>query len=280
MSVDISIITPSYNMLRYLKKCSASILDQNVSSEHIVVDAVSNDGTIEWLKDNDRVFSIIEKDNGMYEAINKGIKKARGKYIGYLNCDEQYLVGTLEKAMECFEKYPNIDVIFGNKLNVYPDGRLNSYKKAIRLRKYYVLASNLYIPSCAVFFRNRIFEQGNYFDTNYKSCGDAEFLVRLLQNGFKFLHINQYMSTFTISGFNLSQRNGVDDERKLFVSKYTNMPASFLMMVNWIKYFEKIISGSYFQRFPLEYSIYIDENVIKRKKCKANKGSFKTKWNL
>ena len=278
MSIDISIVTPSYNMLSYLKKCSASILDQNVSSEHIVVDAVSTDGTIEWLKDNDRVFSIIEKDNGMYEAINKGIKKATGKYIGYLNCDEQYLVGTLEKAMECFEKYPNIDVIFGNKLNIYPDGMLNSYKKAIRLRKYYVLASNLYIPSCTVFFRNRIFEQENYFDTNYKSCGDAEFLVRLLQNGFKFLHINQYMSTFTISGFNLSQRNGVDDERKLFVSKHTNMPASFLMMVNWIKCFEKIISGSYFQRFPLEYAIYTDENVIKRKKYKANKGSFKTKW--
>ena len=280
MRIDFSIITPSYNMLNYLKRCSASVVDQNVSLEHIVVDAVSTDGTIEWLKRNGKIISIIEKDNGMYEAINKGIKKSRGKYIGYLNCDEQYLLGTLETAKEHFERYPGIDIVFGNKLNVYPDGRLNSYKKTIRLRKYYVLASNLYIPSCTVFFRNKIFKQGYYFDTKYKSCGDAEFLVRLSQNGLKFLHINRFMSVFTISGHNLSQREEVLHERKRFVDKYTKLPPLFLKVFNWLKYCEKLVSGAYFQRFPIEYSIYTDDNTDDRKDYKFAKGSFRTKWAL
>lgn len=280
MCINFSIITASHNMLDYLKRCSASIADQNVSLEHIVVDAVSTDGTGDWLNRNERVISIVEKDNGMYEAINKGIKKSRGKYIGYLNCDEQYLPGTIETVIEHFEKYPNVDVVFGNKFNVYPDGSLNSYKKAIRLRKYYVLASNLYIPSCAVFFRDRIFKEGYYFNTEYKSCGDAEFLVRLLKNGFKFLHINKFISVFTISGHNLSQREEVLHERKRFVGQYTKLPPLFLKIFDYFKYCEKLISGAYFLRFPIEYSIYAGDNVDFRKKFNITEGTFKTKWKI
>ena len=280
MCIDFSIITPSYNMLDNLKMCSASIADQNTLLEHIVVDAVSTDGTIEWLKRNEKLIGIVEKDNGMYEAINKGIKRSKGKYIGYLNCDEQYLSGTLKTVKGYFEKYPDIDVVFGNKLNVYPDGSLNSYKKAITLRKYYVLASNLYIPSCAVFFRDRIFKDGYYFNTEYKSCGDAEFLVRLSQNGFKFLHVNKFMSVFTISGHNLSQREEVLHERKRFVAKYSKLPPLFLKVFNSLKYCEKLVSGAYFQRFPIKYSIYTGDSINVRKSFKITEGTFKTKWNI
>lgn len=278
MTPDISIITPSYNMLDYLKKCSASIHDQAVSLEHIVVDALSKDGTIDWLKKNEKIISIVEKDNGMYNAINKGIKKARGKYIAYLNCDEQYLPGTLKLVTEYFEMHSEVDVLFGDKLNINPDGSLNSYKKTIKLRKYYVLASNLYVPSCAVFFRNSVFKKGHYFDESFKSCGDAEFLIRLLHNQFNFGHLKKYLATFAISGFNLSQNSSVFSERKEFISKYTQLPPFYLKLFEIIKFIEKLLSGAYCQKFPLEYSIFVNKNLKNRKHFKVYKGSSKTKW--
>jgi glycosyltransferase involved in cell wall biosynthesis len=96
-NIDISIVTPSYNMLDYLKRCHASIADQEkVSFEHLVIDGASKDGTPEWLRENPDIVSLSEPDNGMYDAINKGFRLAKGRILAYLNCDEQYLPGTLK----------------------------------------------------------------------------------------------------------------------------------------------------------------------------------------
>src|SRR5437660_9009586 len=93
---SISVITPSLNMLPYLKRCCASLADQEGASwEHIVVDGESTDGTVEWLRSQPHVASIIGKDQGMYDAINKGLAACTGDIVAYLSCDEQYLPGTL-----------------------------------------------------------------------------------------------------------------------------------------------------------------------------------------
>lgn len=273
----ISIITPHLNMLDYLKKCHASIMDQGVNAEHIVVDGGSTDGSINWLKENTNITSIIGKDNGMYDAINKGIKKSTQNIVGYLNSDEQYLPGTLKIVLDYFKNHPEVDILFGDKININSDGSFNSFKKSFRMDKYYVLSSNLYIPSCSLFFRKEIFNQGYYFNDSYKSCGDAEFLVRLKANNFSFAHIKQYIGAFTIRESNLSQSLSSKEERKLFVKKYSNLSKLFLYLVLIIKYLEKLIVGAFYQKFPLEYSIYTD-SLSKRKKFIVKKGSHKTQW--
>ena len=135
--LDISIITPSYNMLPYLKCCAASIADQKgVCVDHIVIDANSIDGTQEWLAGQSKIRFISELDNGMYDAINKGLKYAKGDILAYLNCDEQYLPGTLAFVMEYFVSHPDVDVLFGDFLVVNSDGSLVSYRKAFQPRWY------------------------------------------------------------------------------------------------------------------------------------------------
>ena len=130
MAYDFSIITPSFNMLKYLKLCHASIADQmDGSLEHIVIDADSGDGTIEWLKQQKNILWISEKDKGMYDAINKGLKKARGEIVAYLNCDEQYLPGTLEFVKKYFDTHPDVDVLFGDFYVVNSDGTLESWRR-------------------------------------------------------------------------------------------------------------------------------------------------------
>src|SRR6202789_4552954 len=110
--MKVSIITPSYRNSEWLKLCIASVADQQgVEIEHIVQDSCSDDGTQNWLPGDKRVKAYIEKDAGMYDAVNKGFRRATGDILAYLNCDEQYLPGGLKAIHNFFEAHPNIEVV-------------------------------------------------------------------------------------------------------------------------------------------------------------------------
>ena len=97
-----TIVTPSFNMLSYLKLCHRSIADQEVDCEHVVIDGGSADGTADWLDRHPNIISISEPDDGMYDAVNKGFALAKGEILAYLNCDEQYLPGALKSSWRLF----------------------------------------------------------------------------------------------------------------------------------------------------------------------------------
>lgn len=274
-----SIVTPSYNMLSYLKLCIPSVQSQGVPFEHIVVDGLSKDGTIEYLQANGSITSIIGKDKGMYDAINKGFQAAKGEIIGHLNCDEQYLEGTLLKVKEFFDKHPDVDILYGDMLTVYPDGTLNAFKKSLPFRPHYVLASILYVATCTVFYRRRVIEKGFLFDISYRSCGDVEYMIRLKQNEFKFHHYKDYFSIFTVTGKNLSQNPISVGENKQIIEKYARVKPPFLKVFKVLKNVEKMLRGGYRQKFPLQYSLYTTESPLQRKHFTALKGSHKTTWN-
>jgi len=274
--MTLSIITPSYNMLEYLKRCHASIVDQaNVSLEHIIVDNNSTDGTVEWLKEQN-IKCIIENDNGMYDAVNKGINIASGDIIAYLNCDEQYLPGALETVKKVFENNSDVDFVHGNMLTVNSDGTLNAFKKSHKLRKNFILGTSLYAYSCATFFRKKIFDLEYLFSSEYKSIGDEEFVLRLLDNGFKSKYVNEYLSVFFLTGSNLSQYSISGLERaelkkQLLFKTYKRRYYLFLKIIS------KVFYKSYFQKFPLIYSIYLN-STSKRTMLEAIKGSSRSKW--
>src|SRR5258708_5193184 len=79
--------TPSFRNSQWLKLCVASVADQGVELEHIVQDAGSDDGTLDWLPRDPRVKPFVESDQGMYDAINRGLRRANGEILSYLNCD-------------------------------------------------------------------------------------------------------------------------------------------------------------------------------------------------
>src|SRR5688572_28783022 len=94
-----SVITPSFRSSEWLKLCIASVADQeDVTVEHIVQDAGSDDGTLDWLLKEPRVAAFVEKDSGMYDAVNRGLRRAKGEFVAYLNADEQYLPGGLKEV--------------------------------------------------------------------------------------------------------------------------------------------------------------------------------------
>src|SRR5260370_32724135 len=109
-----SIITPSYRSSAWLKLCIASVADQGVEAEHIIQDAGSDDGTLDWLTGDRRVKAFVEKDQGMYDAINRGLRRAGGDILAYLNCDEQYLPRALQAVRRLFPPHPACQTVFGD----------------------------------------------------------------------------------------------------------------------------------------------------------------------
>ena len=110
----ISIITPSLNRAQYIREAIQSVLDQNYPNvEHIIIDAASTDGTMEILREYSHLRVVSEPDQGMYDAINKGIRMAQGEIIGLLNTDDLYALGCFETASNAFRRNPESQAVVG-----------------------------------------------------------------------------------------------------------------------------------------------------------------------
>ena len=285
--MDISIITPSYNMLSYLQRARASVADQGqVSVEHIVADGGSNDGTAEWLQahaepfpegenasSNKSVFRYFSgKDNGMYDALNKGFDKASGDIVAWLNCDEQYLEGTLTFVRDWFKAHPETDILFGGALLVDPEGQLLAARKAYPARELFVSTSHLYNLSCAMFFRRRIWQNGLRFDTSYRNLGDHDLVLRALKQGCRSAAVPDLLSVFSFTGSNLSWTEGAKQEAERLKKEAPWAVRMLRLPLNVLRLSEKFIRGGYAQG-PIAYAVYTPGNLDVRKRFAVKKPS-------
>lgn len=253
---NISIITPSFRSSQWLRLCIASVADQGLPVEHIVQDAGSDDGTLEWLPRDPRVHAFVEKDNGMYDAINRGLRRAHGDVLAYLNCDEQYLPGALAAVSRFFEQHPQVDMVFGDIVLVNEQGDYLSHRKVQTPLKYHTWTCHLSTLSCATFFRRKlIFEGGFFFDTRWRDSGDAEWMVRLLQAGVPMATLGQFTSAFTLTGANMSAApNARRENRQLARSAPRWVQALRPGLVGHHR-LRRWLGGMYSQR-PFSYDLY------------------------
>ncbi len=120
-TITISIVTPSYRQPAWLRLCAASVADQQapgLAVEHIVQDSLSGPEVDEVMGHFPSARYISEKDQGMYDAINRGWDKAHGDILAWLNCDEQYLPGALATVADYFRTHPGVDVLFADAIIV------------------------------------------------------------------------------------------------------------------------------------------------------------------
>ena len=270
----ISVITPSYNQLSFLKRCCASVADQSVHCEHIIIDGGSTDGTIEWLGQQNRVRWISEPDHGMYDAINKGFAMARGGIVAYLNCDEQYLPESLVDIEIAFACHPGVDIVYGNALLIRPDGMLAAFRKSYPLRWCYVVTSHLYVLSCTTFFRKTLLSKCGGYDISWRDVGDADLILRALRGGACTLQISRYLSVFTICKENRSAGSLAKAERRQLTCRAPIWVRALSPIINLFRFFEKAMSGAFWQSWPLHYKVYVG-SLRERTQMSANKVSFR-----
>ncbi len=263
-------------MLPYLKRCAASVGDQGVNVEHVIMDGGSSDGTPGWLVGNPHVKGFSEKDNGMYHALNKAIGRSTAEIVGHLNCDEQYLPGTLQRVLNFFKSNPDVDFIAGDFLIVDKDGGFLAYRKSFHPRWPYFFSNYLYTNTCTLFYRRKIFEQLK-FDESFRSIADVIFLYDVIQSGFKGAHVPGYSAAFTYSGANLSLSPVSEIEKKRHGGSLPLWfrilkPVFFLLF-----YLEKLIHGNYSQGV-LEYELFTGDSPQARKVFRVPRPTFRIRF--
>lgn len=213
-----SIITPSFRSSQWLKLCIASVADQGVALEHVVQDAGSDDGTLEWLPTDSRVRAYVEQDRGMYDAVNRGYRRANGEILAYLNCDEQYLPGTLAKVLAFFEHHLEVDVLFGDCIVVNADGTYFCERRSLTPQLLHTwTASNLAFLTAVTFLRRRVLEQHSlWLNPDYRDAGDQDWTLRLVRSGLQLAVLPEFLSVFTETGANMNLGANATRERREF----------------------------------------------------------------
>ena len=247
--LKVSVVTPSYRQLPWLKLCVASIADQRgVEVEHIIQDAQSGPELEQWVRENTTARLYVESDSGMYDAINRGFQRATGDIVCWLNCDEQYTEDALAKVANYFEAHPEIDVLSADALLIGNTGKLLSYRMTVFPEARHIQLAHLNLLSCATFVRRSVLEKGYYLDERWKTISDAVWIVTLLEAGIPMAILNEPLAVFTITDKNLGQT-------ALAFSETTSWQKETLSRRSWtwrlviLKHrLKKLVRGAYLPR--------------------------------
>lgn len=182
----ITVITPVFNGELYIRQCIENFLSQNCPyAEHLIMDGASKDNTVailqEYASQHPQVRYVSEKDSGQSNAMNKGIKEARGRIISFLNVDDKYEPGVLNRVVDVFKSLPEPSFVCAN-LNIWnADGSFKHLNKPSKVTPVSLL-SNLgewpYNPS-AYFYHKSLHESIGYYDEDEHFAMDYDFIIRV-----------------------------------------------------------------------------------------------------
>lgn len=170
----VTIVTPSFQQARFLEATLCSVLDQDYPKiEYLVVDGASTDGSVEIIKRyaNRIDWWVSEKDSGQSEAINKGMRRAHGEFVGWLNSDDVYLPGAVSAAVKAFQDNPKAGLIYGDALAIDSQGKSFNLMRARQYTLPDLLAFNI-ICQPAAFMRRSVLEAVNYLNPAYQLLMD------------------------------------------------------------------------------------------------------------
>lgn len=185
MKNSVSIITVVFNNCHTILETLRSAHVQVGIVEHLIIDGGSTDGTLEIIRqENSPLVKVIsEPDEGIYDAMNKGIRLATGDIVAFLNSDDIYFDNSvIENVLMCFEQNPNLEIVYGDLVYVEKDN-VNHFIRRWTNRSYYpCFFEEGNIPSHPSFFvKRRILVETQGFDLQFKIAADYELMFRLLK---------------------------------------------------------------------------------------------------
>lgn len=203
--MKISIITAVYNNESTIASCVQSVLSQKYDNiQHVIIDGNSADNTlniIESINDTNRIL-ISEKDKGIYDALNKGIKVSTGDVIGLLHSDDTfYDENVIPLIAETF-KNTDAEIVYGNLIYV----KKEDPTKVIRYWQSNDYSLNLLKkgwmpPHPTVFVKRKVFEEVGYYNLSYKIAADYDFIIRIFkENKYKTTYIPSIITSMKLGG--------------------------------------------------------------------------------
>lgn len=217
----LSIITINYNNLFGLEKTFDSIFTQTDQAfEYIVIDGGSNDGSKGLIEKHDSKIAhwVSEPDNGIYNAMNKGIKKATGEYLLFLNSgDFLYDKNVIKETFEIINKNDLYHIYYGNL--IINDDEV-AYPNDINL--YFLM--NRSIPHPSTFIKKSLFDNANNgkYREDYKIISDWIFFVYAYINQYQFYHLNKIITVFNPNGLSSVGENNSTERKHAMVNLFPN----------------------------------------------------------
>ncbi len=164
----VTIVTPSYNQVAFLENTIRSVLAQDYTAlEYMIVDGGSTDGSVEIIQRySDRLaWWVSERDSGQAEAINKGLRRAKGEFVAWLNSDDLYLPGAIQQAVAAFQANLGLGLVFGDAITIDAQGKpLN--RLSFGDWDLLDLVSFRIICQPAVFMRRAVLERSGYLESS------------------------------------------------------------------------------------------------------------------
>ena len=202
--MKITVITPSYNQGHFIERTINSILGQVFDGEveYLVIDGGSTDQTLEVLQSfGSRIKWVSEKDSGLADAVNKGLRMATGDVIGWLNSDDLYRPGTLPLVADYFSHHPECMWLYG-KCRIIDENDREIYRGVTRYKNLLLnrfslgrLMTENYISQPAVFFRKKLIEEVGYLRTDLRFAMDYDLWLRFGKR-YPASVIREYLSDF------------------------------------------------------------------------------------
>jgi len=229
----ISIITVVYNGEKHIKSTIESVLNQTyVNIEYIIIDGSSTDNTLNIINKYKNIKLISEKDNGVYDAMNKGINLANGKIIGILNCGDYYTANCIN---DVFKKYNDANLSPNDHFIISGGMYLMDLKKNCKitldvnksfLKKLYPQMS-LFHPS--IFISKKTYLDYGFFNDNYKISADYDLLLRYYDKGVTFCFSDKIFTEMNNEGMSTSLKGVLTSLKEAFIirSKYISFIKNF-----------------------------------------------------
>lgn len=248
----ISVITPSYNQGSFIERTILSIICQNYPNlEYIICDGGSTDDTINIIKKyNDKItWWVSEKDTGQTNAINKGMKKATGDIVCWINSDDILLPGALHHVANFFMNNPDCDFANGYSIEIDKEDRILKFTHII-LNKFFFKNGCYNIAQQGMFWKRELFNTIGYLDETFHAKMDVEWLIRVYESNAKIKLIDKnlgairvYEETKTSLGGRIWEEDA-EKIKKLYKGKYA-YNRSNIYFILFILY--KFLSGCYFK---------------------------------
>jgi len=235
-----SVITVSYNDLESLQKTVRSVADQIYTDyEHIIVDGGSDDGSVEYLEtiSDPRVIWISEKDRGIYDAMNKGIRRARGEVISFINAGDTYTTQALEIVAAYFDR--GFDYVFGS----VKSGK--EIRHAFKPKKVWYSFDYYTRHSVGFFVKRDVHTEIGLYDLRFRNNADMEFFYKLVSNK-RYRGIstkeNEVVGEFELGGFSSDTPylDRITEELRIRIKNGQGWPIALgLFLVRFIRHLKK-----------------------------------------
>ena len=191
----ISIVTICFNAAAEIRPTIESVLSQSFSNfEYVIIDGLSSDNTVEIIKSyqDDRIKLISEKDAGIYDAMNKGIRNSTGTWINFMNAGDEFFDKNVLKKID-FDQYQDSGIIYGNHTNHKRELRIPNKPEILRYGK---------IMGChqAMFFNRGLLKEDLMYNDELLLNGDTDLITRIYLNGFNIQYVNEKVAVFAGGG--------------------------------------------------------------------------------